>query len=96
MLEELIAWRKKFRKVDGTNKMKLVAFDFQQAMNLQHLKGHQIYSLLRDGEQFIQLLIVSGLTKRAADLPKRCSECGHIVSRHASDCSRHHENPASR
>lgn len=38
----------------------------------------------------------SGLTKRAADLPERCPKCEHIVTRHAHDCPRHHENTASR
>ena len=38
----------------------------------------------------------SGLTQRAADLPERCPKCEHIVTRHAHDCPRHHENTASR
>ena len=55
-IHELAKWRKKFKKVDGTPQMKIVAKDFRNEFDLWKLKGHQIYDLLRNSEEFFQLL----------------------------------------
>ena len=56
-IAELNLWREKFKDVDGApHRMKSVARDFRNEFDLWRLKGHQIYSLLRDGEDFFQLL----------------------------------------
>lgn len=49
-LNELKPWRKKYKKVHGKDarKMKGVARSFRDKFNLQHLKGAQLFSLLRD------------------------------------------------
>ena len=55
-IAELNLWREKFKDVDGAPQMKIVAKEFRNEFDLWKLKGHQIYSLLRDGEDFFQLL----------------------------------------
>ena len=52
----LMEWREKFKTVDGTPQIKVVAKDFRNEFDLWKLKGHQIYELLRDCEDFVQLL----------------------------------------
>ncbi len=53
---ELAEWREKFKAVDGTPQMKSIAKAFRNDFNLWRLKGHQIYALLRENEEFFQLL----------------------------------------
>ena len=56
-IAELNLWREKFKVIDGApHRMKPFAKEFRNEFDLWGLKGHQIYSLLRDGEDFFQLL----------------------------------------
>lgn len=56
-ISELAGWREKFKDVDGASpQMKQVAKGFRNEFDLWGLKGHQLYSLLRDSEEFFQLL----------------------------------------
>lgn len=55
-ITELAEWREKFDKTGDTPQMKAVAKDFRNEFDLWKLKGHQIYELLRDHEEFFQLL----------------------------------------
>ena len=52
----LAEWREKFDKTGDTPQMKTVAKAFRNEFDLWQLKGHQIYELLRDQEEFFQLL----------------------------------------
>lgn len=49
-IKELKAWRKKYKAVHGKSamEMKQVARDFRDEFKLHHLKGAEIFTLLRD------------------------------------------------
>ena len=55
-ITELAEWREKFQAVDGTPQMKVFAKSFRNEFDLWKLKDHQIYELLRESDEFFQLL----------------------------------------
>ena len=69
-LTELIKWRKEFKKVDGTPQMKLVACDFRDTMNLYHLKGAQIFDLLRSQEVGMAMKLLQAAEQCVESDPK--------------------------
>jgi hypothetical protein len=60
-IDEFIELREEFSRAKTIWKMKSVAANFRDTFDLHHLKGWEIFDLLRENGEFVALIKKSGL-----------------------------------